>query len=242
MSIQIHSALGESEGIETPYPDSPWVVMKFGGTSVATSENWARIKGLVEDRVAEGVRPFICHSALQGVSNRLSNLIETAVAGEDLADKLSAIREQHAALANDLKVPVSMLDEIFDTLGKLLVGVQLVREASPRVQARIMAVGELAATRLGAAYLREQGLDVKLIDATELLKALTDSARTERANFLSARCDYAPDPALQARLSAQSSIVLTQGVIAHNDNELNAEHCHQTWRKQFERFQQPRIT
>ncbi len=221
MSIQIHSALGESEGIETPYADSPWVVMKFGGTSVATAENWARIKGLVEDRVSEGVRPFICHSALQGVSNRLSNLIETAVEGEELAEKLSAIREQHAALASDLKVSVSMLDEIFDTLGRLLVGVQLVREASPRVQARIMATGELAATRLGAAYLREQGLDVELIDATELLRALTDSARTERANFLSARCDYSPDPELQGRLSEQSSIVLTQGFIAHNDkNEL----------------------
>ena len=49
-----------------------WVVLKFGGTSVATAENWAIIRDLVRERQAEGLRPVVVHSAIGGVSNQLA--------------------------------------------------------------------------------------------------------------------------------------------------------------------------
>src|SRR5690606_34460332 len=40
--------------------------------------------------------------------------------------------------------------------------------------------------------------------------------QSERAQFLSARCDYAPSDALKARFAAAGGVVITQGFIARN--------------------------
>ena len=41
-----------------------WLVMKFGGTSVATAAHWETIVRLVRERIAVGFRPVVVHSAL----------------------------------------------------------------------------------------------------------------------------------------------------------------------------------
>jgi diaminopimelate decarboxylase/aspartate kinase len=214
--MPLHEALGLSQAVETPYPDSPWVVMKFGGRSVATAENWAVIAELMRDRLAEGVRPVVCHSALVGVSNALIELLDAAVAGLATDDKLAKIKLQHDTLANELQLSPHLLDECFDGVAQLIAGVKLVAEVSPRVHARVLAAGELAATRLGAAYLEAQGFDVEWLDARELLESVNLRDQTERSSYLSARCDFAVDPALQDRMRAVKGIALTQGFIARN--------------------------
>jgi diaminopimelate decarboxylase/aspartate kinase len=216
MQMSLHQALGVSQAVDTPYPESPWVVMKFGGRSVSTAQNWGVIAQLIRERLAEGVRPLVCHSALVGVSNALIDLLETAVAGSDTDTKLAKIRSQHDALAAELGVDPRTLDDYFAGVAQLVAGVKLVGEASPRVHARVLATGELAATRLGAAYLRAQGLDVHWHDAREMLESTTLRDQTERARFLSARCDFSAEPVLQERLQAVTGIVLTQGFIARN--------------------------
>ncbi len=67
------------------------------------------------------------------------------------------IRAQHDTLANELGVDASIFDERFRTLAQVIAGVKLVGEVSPRVHARVLANGELAATELGVAYLRSTG-------------------------------------------------------------------------------------
>ena len=61
---------------------SPWVVMKFGGTSVSSAKNWHTIADLVRHRVEAGLQPVIIHSALQGVSNGLATLLELAATAD----------------------------------------------------------------------------------------------------------------------------------------------------------------
>jgi len=151
--MSLHAALGVSEAVDTPYPSSPWVVLKFGGRSVSTAPNWAVIAQLIRDRLAEGVRPVVVHSALVGVSNALIALLDTAVAGGDTDEKLRKIRAQHDTLANELGVDPAVLDERFRWLEQTIAGAKLVGEVSPRVHARVLATGELAATEPGAAYL-----------------------------------------------------------------------------------------
>jgi aspartokinase len=97
--------LGASQAVDTPYPDSPWVVLKFGGRSVSTAENWAIVARLIRERLEEGVRPVVVHSALVGVSNALIALLDAAVAGGDTDDKLAKIRAQHDALARERVIP-----------------------------------------------------------------------------------------------------------------------------------------
>ena len=209
-------ALGVSQAVDTPYPDSPWVVMKFGGRSVSTADNWAIIAKLVRERIAEGVRPVIVHSALVGVSNALIALLDAAVAGDDTDERLAKIRAQHDTLAKELGVDPAMFDERFRTLAQVIAGVKLVGEVSPRVHARVLANGELAATELGVAYLRSTGLDVAWHDIREYLESATLRDQTETARYLSARCDFSPDKALQQRFAGMKGIVLSQGFLARN--------------------------
>ncbi|WP_428096780.1 bifunctional aspartate kinase/diaminopimelate decarboxylase [Candidatus Rariloculus sp.] len=216
MSMLVHSAVGLEQAVETPYPNSPWVVMKFGGRSVSTAGNWAAIAALIEDRLAEPVTPFVCHSALAGVSNALIELLEAARAGGDTDTLLERIVTQHAGLADALDVDAGMLDELFATLRQLISGVRLVREVNHRVHARVLATGELAATRLGAAFLAARGLPVNWTDARRLLTSTEAEAQTERARYLSARCEFDADPDLRRQQAGRGGIILTQGFIAHN--------------------------
>ena len=47
------------EAVESPFPDSPFVVMKFGGRSVSTEENWGRIAALLQARLDSGITPVV---------------------------------------------------------------------------------------------------------------------------------------------------------------------------------------
>jgi bifunctional diaminopimelate decarboxylase / aspartate kinase len=216
MSLMIHASLEPEREIETPFPESEWAVLKFGGRSVATAENWSHIAKILRSRVEEGLRPFVCHSALVGVSNALIDLLEVAEQRGDTKSALAAIVRQHDELAAALGVDPAVTREAFSDCEQLIASVRLVGEASPRIHARVLATGELAATQLGAAYLRLAGFDVTWLDARELLRSAAGPDIGERAAFLSARCEFEADPALQKRLSETSGLVLTQGFIARN--------------------------
>ena len=127
-----------------------WVVLKFGGTSVATATSWAIIRDLVRARLAEGLRPVVVHSAVAGVSNQLVKLLQLAADGEHDAP-LQQIIDQHLSLAGELGLDGAvLLEQYFNELTQLVAGIRLVREVSPRVHAKVMALGELMATTLGA--------------------------------------------------------------------------------------------
>ena len=196
---------------------SSWVVMKFGGTSVSSAASWATIAALVRNRLDAGLRPVVVHSALQGVSTGLESMLDHAVSGE--ADSmLEAIRNQHYALADALGLDArNLLDDSLHELEQLVAGVRLVREVSVRVRVRIMALGELMATRLGAEYLELVGLPVRWIDARELLTSESRGGRRDSRSYLSATCSYDADPEFTGRLSGDGEVTLTQGFIARDE-------------------------
>lgn len=206
-------SLGSSESVA----DSPWVVLKFGGTSVSSAESWAAIASLLRNRLDEGLQPVVVHSALQGVSNGLETILQSAVVG-DPKDQLKAIRQQHYELAGALGIDGrSLLDETLQELDQLVAGIRLIREVSVRVRVRIMALGELMATRLGAAYLDSLGLPVQWVDARDLLTSTNRSGGKRDQDYLSATCDFEIDTELQVTLAKHDKIILTQGFIARNE-------------------------
>jgi diaminopimelate decarboxylase/aspartate kinase len=210
--FETSGALGAPDSIA----ESPWVVMKFGGSSVSTADNWATIAKLVRNRLDSGLKPFIVHSALEGVSSALAALLEAAISG-DIGDGLAAIRQRHYELANDLGLDAEdLLEEHLTELEQLVSGARLVREVSVRVRVRIMAIGELMATRLGAAYLEQAGLPVQWMDARGMLTSSNRSNRAQPRDFLSATCDHEADEALQAQVAGVDEVILTQGFIASN--------------------------
>jgi len=196
--------------------ESPWVVMKFGGSSVSSAENWATIAELVRQRLADGLQPVIVHSALKGVSDALEDLLRSAAAGVP-SDELELIRAQHYELATALGLDgPSLLEETLHQLDQLVAGVRLVKEVSVRVRVRIMALGELMSTRLGAEFLLRVGLPVQWVDARDLLVSKSLAGRNPVNAYLSATCDFEPDEGLNSTLGAHGKVILTQGFIARN--------------------------
>ncbi len=203
-------------GAPSDVAESPWVVMKFGGSSVSTLANWETIAELLRRRLAEGLRPVVVHSALEGVSNALEELLDEALAG-DASDKLASIRDQHLELADALGVDgPALLGDSLHQLEQLVAGVRLVREVSVRVRVRILSLGELMATRLGAEYLARTGLPVTWVDARDLLTSRSRTGRNPVNSYLAATCDYDADPAMRRELTAPGGVILTQGFIARN--------------------------
>jgi len=192
---------------------SDWTVMKFGGVSVAAPERWTTIAALAKTRLDAGGKVLIVHSALAGVSNALEALPGAALAGEGDAG-VEQIKTVHRDFAQKAGIDAdALLGDAFDMLDRLAAGVALIGEASPRVRAELMALGELMASRLGLACLKAEGLTASGLDARDVLQALNDG--DDARAFLDNAVSDAPDTALTKRLSGES-LVLTQGFICRN--------------------------
>lgn len=209
---------GDQLGSPGDIANSRFVVMKFGGTSVSFADNWLRIADLVRNRLKSGLRPLIVHSALKGASNALEQMLDQAVES-DFADTFLRLKCQHFELANLLGLDgPDILDDTFAELEQLLAGIGLVQKVGVRVQAKVLAHGELLATRLGSAYLNACGLPVRWVDARDFLLSNDKQRPTSNRAYLAATCNYDPAPELGDQLYGSSEVVVTQGFIASATN------------------------
>ena len=198
-------------------PERPWVVLKFGGTSVSSAANWHNIAGVIRARRAAHLRPVVVHSALSGITDRLESLQGAALEGRH-QPVLESIETAHRKLAASLEVvPGAEFEALLDELRRIADSIAETREPSDRLRARVMAMGELLATTLGATFLNAQGIPTAWIDARRVLHAEPREGANAKAAYLSATCDYAPDAALQAEWRALERVVITQGFIAANE-------------------------
>ncbi len=195
----------------------PWVVMKFGGTSVSSLSGWETIESVLRARRAAGERPLIVHSALSQISNMLETAIDAALHKKETGI-VDEIAQRHIALAADIGVDGdTLIAPSLKRLKQWLGGIALVGEASPRVRARILAQGELMATALFSERLNMQGFAVSRFDAGDGLVSVQPDQAGSVGQYLCALCDDVPDAALQKQLRAlPGDMVLTQGFIACN--------------------------
>jgi bifunctional diaminopimelate decarboxylase / aspartate kinase len=102
----------------------------------------------------------------------------------------------------------------FKHLVRILEGIKLTEEASPRIQARVLAFGELLSTHLGVCIMRHYGLDsVQRVDARELIVSESSSAKSEEDRYLQAEVLPRADVDKATSASQGQRVVLTQGFI-----------------------------
>lgn len=191
----------------------PFVVLKFGGTSVSRRERWQTIAERIGHHQAEGACPVVVCSALAGTTDALEALLLTARRQEPLDAPLADLRHRHVTFAADLGVDAAVIEDELHALTRLSTGVSLLGEASPRIRAQVLATGERMLTALAAQYLAAQGIEVTALDARD---ALTSTGTDEAPRrHLAATVPHGPDPELQARLSGAAA-VLTQGFVARD--------------------------
>ena len=200
-----------------PLPaDAPWIVMKFGGTSVATAPRWRNILELAASRRAEGARVLIVVSALSGVTDSLKHIASQGDAGDRTA-QASALRQRHHALCDDMELDVpANLHARLDDLATLAADGYAELGELPW-SAQVQAHGELLSSTLGAAFLTSQGLPTTWLDARECLHAVALPNQNERTRVLSAMVEARHDRTLCARLAELGEVFITQGFIARDE-------------------------
>jgi diaminopimelate decarboxylase/aspartate kinase len=198
--------------------DARWVVMKFGGTSVATRERWQAIAGLVAARRAEGLRVLLVVSALSGITDALKALCKLADAPRR-ARAAAAIAARHHALLAELELAMpDLVRQRLEALSALAAAGADAADGDGALawQAAVQAHGELLSSAIGAAFLHAGGRPTYCIDARECLRALALPNQNARTRVLSASVDVQPDPALAARLAALGEVCIAPGFIARD--------------------------
>jgi diaminopimelate decarboxylase/aspartate kinase len=199
-------------------PDPRFVILKFGGTSVSTPGRWRTILAQARARIdGEGLWPVVVCSAVSKVTDLLGRLVDEAARGQH-AELLGQLRQRHAELARGLGVDLEeAAGAELAELERLAVGAGLLLDAGPRVRAKVMALGEILSTRLGAAFMNREGLRTEWLDARSCLLAEPEEQRSEAHRMLNATVSDEADPALASRLAAlPARCALTQGFIARD--------------------------
>jgi diaminopimelate decarboxylase/aspartate kinase len=192
------------------------VVLKFGGSSVAEVGHWQTIVDQVQHHLNNGRRPLLVLSALKNVSNLLEALLHQALAGV-YPIAIAHLKELHLGFASQLGLDLNnQLSPWFERLEVDCLAIYQAQHISPKLHAKVLAIGELLSTTIGSAFLSRRGFDVLWQDAREILKS--NDQQDQWHHYTSAVCDYRHDAQISAQLNTkmegQQSIIVTQGFIA----------------------------
>ena len=191
-----------------------WLVLKFGGTSVAGEPQWSGIAKLARSRMDSGYRVVLVCSAVAGVTNALQRLADSA----SVADKthIESIIAPNRALARSLNVSADdLLEHSAIEIGGLSAVISSTDSAADRYSAiaDLLSIGEWLCTRIGERYLATL-LAVKWADVRQALKALAEPDGSVKRSRLLARCESGPDKDLQNTWRQEVPVIITQGFVA----------------------------
>ncbi|CAI9272868.1 unnamed protein product [Lactuca saligna] len=150
-------------------------VMKFGGSSVASADRMKEIAELILSFPEEN--PVIVLSAMGKTTNKL------IVAGEKAAscvsdvseiNELSFVKELHYRTMDELGLDKSLITDHIEKLERLLNGIAVLKDMTPRARDYLVSFGECMSTRIFAAYLNKIGVKSRQYDAFDIGFITTD--------------------------------------------------------------------
>ncbi|HLN45389.1 MAG TPA: aspartate kinase [Candidatus Sulfotelmatobacter sp.] len=144
------------------------IVMKFGGTSVATGENIQNVANLVMKSVKQGCNVVVVVSALDGVTDELFEAGEQAK--KEKQDYIQAFKqrmlERHCtALTKAIKAPSirkeveQVVRKTIDELEKVLTGICYVGELTAKSKDYVLSFGERLSAPIVSGALRDLKLE-----------------------------------------------------------------------------------
>ncbi len=164
-------------------------VLKFGGTSVGSSENIQKVLAILSSYDKDNIEFVAIFSAVGGQTNKLVEMSEKAAnQDESYLSVLKEFEEKHISVIRDL-IDVKSQSNVFahikqklNELEDYLQGVFLLGELSERTQDAVLSFGEQLSVFIISAAAKEKGLNSKFVDAREVIK--TDS------NFCGAKVNF----------------------------------------------------
>jgi aspartate kinase len=158
------------------------IVMKFGGTSVESSEAIERVARIVDSRRKQS--PVVVVSAMAKVTDQLVSMGHQAASGDcDAAiEALEVLRQRHLSTAQELlgakrsATLAPRLETFFAELGNFVRGLAAVRELTPRGSDYLLSFGELLSSLIIADAFSVRGLNAAWVDSRQCL--VTDATHT----------------------------------------------------------------
>ncbi len=151
-------------------------VLKFGGTSVANSENIQKTVEIVQHSVNKN-RTFVVVSAMSGVTDLLIEAANLAAnQNEEYKEKLKIIELRHLTSVkemiplNEQSAVLSQIKKLCNEIENLCEGIFLINELSERAKDRIISYGEVLSSLLIYEKFKSNKLNVKWVDARLIIK------------------------------------------------------------------------
>ncbi|MDR2662347.1 MAG: aspartate kinase [Treponema sp.] len=155
------------------------LVLKFGGTSVGSPQALSQLVSIVKDPDHAGKTAVVVVSALSGITDAL---IATAQKASGPGSQTEArrrtveeIRDRHLAISGaflageEKKAADAEIEASVTELSRMLEGVDILRELSPRTLDGIMSFGERLSAPLIARILRSSGIAAEYLDSRPLI-------------------------------------------------------------------------
>jgi len=189
------------------------IIMKFGGSSLATAERIREVSQIVSDqRSVNGHNAAVVCSAMGKTTNALLAAGDSAM--NDGIVCMDSIRTNHLATCDELEVSEATRAEVIDLLddlGRLLEGISYLKELTPRTKDLLVSYGERMSVRLVASCLNSMGVPAQPFDSWTLgLKT--------NSEFGNAEIDDTSYGTLKQKLSVldDETVPVITGFIAHD--------------------------
>jgi len=191
------------------------IVMKFGGSSVATAHNIRKVKDIIQP---QNENYIVVVSALSGTTNQLNKLAASALT-TDYLPLLKTIETKHANLISELlrakgqQAATQFLLQIIADLKTICTGVAALKELSNATLARILSFGEQLSSFIICKYLQEENIRIEHLQANQLIVA--------NGNYLSADVDLIASSKRIGKAVQSNRSYIVGGFIGCNSKEQN---------------------
>ena len=185
--------------------------MKFGGTSIGSSEAMSQAADIVLEQAQEWDRLVVVVSAMSGVTDALIKGARTAATGDDATYRtiVSDLRIRHYRVVDAVCTADSeratllhTVDQYLDELATFCHSVYILGEITPRAMDTISSLGERISARVFSALLRQRGVRSEALDASELI--VTDATFQNAVPLMDLTCE---------RITTRLTPLLEQSII-----------------------------
>jgi len=154
------------------------LVMKFGGTSVGSTDALTKATQIIKDARDEYPRVVIIASAMAGVTDLLLQSASLAAQGnvDSLPDAESTLREKHFSAADVLIKNEELCEQTKQEINGLILllvnlcnAIAVLGEASPRALDAVASLGERMSVRLLSAVAKSAGIKAEAIESSEFI-------------------------------------------------------------------------
>jgi len=193
-------------------------VLKFGGTSVANSDNINKVVQIVSRRLKED-KTIVVVSALGGITDLLlAAALQASEGNESYKEKLAQIEQRHIEAVKQL-IPITQQSHLLSQVKKncneiedICNGVFLLGELTPRTKDRISSYGEFISSQIITAKFNAENILAAWKDSRELIRT--------NSSFTSAEVDFAVTNKniVDYFSSADSTLFILPGFIAADKN------------------------